>query len=106
MGTMQRLFELMNEQNASDLFLSVGSPIHIKVQGTLVPVNQQILDVKNIRALLEEILKPEDFQTLHDTHELNTGVGAAGIGRFRVSVFQQRSTLSAVLRYVRNEIPQ
>lgn len=105
MGTMQRLFQLMDEKNASDMFMAVGSPINIKVHGNLVPVNQQILDVKSIRMLLEEILKEEDFQRLEETHELNTAVGAPGIGRFRLSVFYQRSTLSAVLRFVRNEIP-
>ncbi|MBX9847708.1 MAG: type IV pili twitching motility protein PilT, partial [Rhodocyclaceae bacterium] len=87
---MQRLFQLMSEKNASDMFMAVGSPINIKIQGVLVPVNQQVLDVASIRTLLEEIVKPDEFKTLAETRELNTAVGAPGIGRFRVSVFYQR----------------
>lgn len=105
MGTMQRLFQLMSDKKASDMFLAVGSPIQIKINGTLVPVNQQIMDSATIRGLLDEILKPADFETLQTTQELNTGVGAPGIGRFRVSAFYQRSTISAVLRFIQNEIP-
>ena len=106
MGTMQRLFQLMSEKKASDMFMAVGSPINIKIQGTLVPVNQQVMDVNTIRTLLEEIVKPEEFQTLAETKELNTAVGAPGIGRFRVSVFYQRGAISAVLRFIQNEIPE
>lgn len=106
MGTMQRLFQLMSEKKASDMFMAVGSPINIKIQGTLVPVNQQVLDVATIRTLLEEIIKPDDFVTLAETQELNTAVGAPGIGRFRVSVFYQRGAISAVLRFIQNEIPE
>jgi twitching motility protein PilU len=106
MGTMQRLFQLMSEKKASDMFMAVGSPINVKIQGTLVPVNQQVMDVATIRTLLEEILKPEEFETLVSTQELNTAVGAPGIGRFRVSVFFQRGAISAVLRFIQNEIPE
>ncbi|MBY0340543.1 MAG: PilT/PilU family type 4a pilus ATPase [Rhodocyclaceae bacterium] len=103
---MQRLFQLMSEKKASDMFMAVGSPINIKIQGTLVPINQQVMDVSTIRTLLEEIIKPEEFQTLAETQELNTAVGAPGIGRFRVSVFYQRGAISAVLRFIQNEIPE
>ena len=106
MGTMQRLFQLMSEKKASDMFMAVGSPINIKIQGTLVPINQQVMDVNGIRTLLEEIIKPDDFAVLAETQELNTAVGAPGIGRFRVSVFYQRGAISAVLRFIQNEIPE
>jgi twitching motility protein PilU len=103
---MQRLFQLMSEKNASDMFMAVGSPINIKIQGMLVPINQQVLDVSTIRSLLEEIIKPEELELLAKTQELNTAVGAPGIGRFRVSAFYQRSAVSVVLRFIQNEIPQ
>ena len=93
MGTMQRLFQLMSEKKASDMFMAVGSPINIKIEGTLVPINQQVMDAATIRSLLEEILKPEDFETLQQTQELNTGVGAPGIGRFDEWVENQTQQL-------------
>jgi len=105
MGTMQRLFQLMSEKKSSDMFMAVGSPINIKIEGVLVPINQQVMDVATIRTLLEEIIKPQEFETLAETRELNTAVGVPGIGRFRVSVFYQRGALSAVLRFIQNEIP-
>ena len=49
---MDRLFQLMKEKSASDMFFAVNSPVHIKINGTMVPINQQKLDNANILALL------------------------------------------------------
>ncbi len=102
---MERLFRLMHEKKASDMFMSVGSPIHIKITGTSVPVNQQNMDNAMILALLSEILSKSDLDMLAAEHELNTGVGVKDIGRFRLSAFHQRGSVSCVVRFVQNEIP-
>jgi twitching motility protein PilU len=39
------------------------------------------------------------------TNELNMGVSLSGVGRFRLSAFRQRGSVSAVFRYVPGEIP-
>jgi twitching motility protein PilU len=44
MSAMKRLFQVMAEKKASDIFLSVGSPINIKINGVAVPVNQTVLN--------------------------------------------------------------
>ncbi|TRZ69415.1 MAG: type IV pili twitching motility protein PilT, partial [Rhodocyclaceae bacterium] len=41
---MQRLFQLMAEKSASDIFVSVGAPINIKINGQAMPINQQVMD--------------------------------------------------------------
>jgi twitching motility protein PilU len=102
---MDRLFQLMKEKEASDMFLAINSPIHLKINGNLVPINQQKLDAANILALLSEIVSAEDIETLQREHELNTGISAAGIGRFRLSAFRQRGNFSAVLRFIPSQIP-
>src|SRR5205814_1622307 len=56
MSAMKRLFQLMAEKKASDICLSVKSPINIKINGTAVPVNQQPLESNSILALLYEVL--------------------------------------------------
>ena len=41
---MDKLLELMAEKRASDLFITVGSPIQLKLNGVTVPVNQNRLE--------------------------------------------------------------
>jgi len=102
---MDRLFQLMKEKNASDMFFAVNSPVHIKINGNLIPINQQKLEPENIHALLAEICSAEQLDELSATNELNMGVSVPNLGRFRLSAFKQRGTISAVFRFVPATIP-
>lgn len=102
---MQRLFKLMQDKHASDMFFAINSPIHLKIDGELIPVNDQKLEWTGIKALLSEVVSEKDMQVLAKENELNIGLPAPGIGRFRLSAFCQRGTISAVFRYIPNTIP-
>jgi len=102
---MERLFQLMKEKNASDMFFAVNSPVHIKINGNLIPINQNKLEPENIRLLLSEIASPEQMEELERDNELNMGISVANLGRFRLSAFRQRGSISAVFRFVPATIP-
>ena len=102
---MDRLFLLMKEKKASDMFLAINSPIHLKVNGHLVPINQQKMDNATILALLAEMVSASRLQELERDNELNMGIPVQGVGSFRLSAFRQRGSISAVLRYIPSNIP-
>ncbi|MVW62798.1 PilT/PilU family type 4a pilus ATPase [Massilia sp. NEAU-DD11] len=102
---MERLFQLMKEKNASDMFFAVNSPVHIKINGNLIPINQNKLEPDNIRVLLAEIASPEQMDELDRENELNMGISVPNLGRFRLSAFRQRGSISAVFRFVPATIP-
>jgi len=103
---LERLFQLMAEKNASDLFLSAGSPITIKINGVCVPINQERMQQQAVVALLTERLSDAQFRELERSRELNIGLPVQGVGSFRLSAFLQRGSVSAVVRYIPNDIPQ
>ncbi|MDY0963915.1 PilT/PilU family type 4a pilus ATPase [Massilia sp. CFBP9026] len=102
---MDRLFQLMKEKNASDMFFAVNSPVHIKINGALIPINQHRLEPENILSLLSEVATPEQLLELERDNELNMGVSVPNLGRFRLSAFRQRGSISAVFRFVPADIP-
>ncbi|QNA89625.1 PilT/PilU family type 4a pilus ATPase [Massilia sp. Dwa41.01b] len=102
---MDRLFQLMKEKNASDMFFAVNSPVHIKINGNLIPINQNKLFQDNIASLLAEVTTPEQREELERTHELNMGISVPNLGRVRMSAFLQRGSISAVFRFVPATIP-
>ena len=103
---MERLFQLMKDKKASDLFMTVNSPIHIKINGHLLPVNQQKMDNATIKALLSEVASARQIEELEEKNELNMGIPVEGLGSFRLSAFRQRGSLSAVFRYIPGDIPR
>jgi twitching motility protein PilU len=102
---MDRLFQLMKEKNASDMFFAVNSPVHLKINGNLIPINQNRLEPENIQSLLAEIASPDQMAELERDNELNMGISVPNLGRFRLSAFRQRGSISAVFRFVPANIP-
>jgi twitching motility protein PilU len=102
---MKRLLELMAEKKASDIFVSVGAPISIKINGVTMPINQQIVTPDAVRALMAEILNERQLREFTEEWELNTSYPMPGLGSFRVSCFIQRTTPAMVVRYIPGDIP-
>lgn len=100
-----KLFVLMSEKKASDIFISAGAPIHIKVQGHTMPINQQIMDPSMIRKMVEELVTPEQLERFDKDRELNVSRGARNIGNFRINIFWQRNSIAVVVRFIQGDIP-
>jgi twitching motility protein PilU len=103
---MDRLFLLMRDKKASDLFMAVNSPIQLKINGQLVPVNQQKMDNASITSLLSEVVATKYLDELERENELNMGIPVKDVGSFRLSAFRQRGSISAVFRYIPSEVPE
>ncbi len=101
-----KLFQLMAEKQASDIFVSCGAPIHIKIQGTAVPINQQVMDAETIQRMAYEMLTPEQIKSFETEKEINLSFGIRDIGNFRVNMFWQRGTIAIVVRFIQGEIPK
>jgi len=105
MSAMKRLFQLMSEKKASDLFVSVGAPINIKIEGVAMPVNQTIMSPDTVKQLLYEVLSERQIRDFEEDMELNTAVTLDGVGSFRISAFRQKGSPAVVVRYIPGSIP-
>ncbi|MBN8441731.1 MAG: PilT/PilU family type 4a pilus ATPase [Thauera sp.] len=99
------LFQLMADKQASDLFITAGAPIHIKIQGHTMPINQQVMDPPMIQRMLAEALTPEQMDRYKSDREINLSFGRREIGNFRLNAFWQRNSMAAVIRFIQNDIP-
>jgi carbonic anhydrase/acetyltransferase-like protein (isoleucine patch superfamily) len=64
---IDKLFALMAEKKASDIFITVGTPIHIKIDGNTVPINQQAMDPTMIHRMAYEMMTPEQVERFETT---------------------------------------
>ena len=105
MPAMKRLFQVMADKKASDIFISVGAPINIKLQGVAMPVNQTVMTAQTVQQLLYEVLNERQIKEYEEEMELNTAVALDGVGTFRISAFRQKGAPSVVVRYIPNSVP-
>ncbi len=105
MAILEKLFRLMAEKNASDIFVSAGAPITIKINGIAAPVNPQILSAEEAKKICYEILKPHQIERFEKELELNLSFPIAGVGNFRVNMMRQKSSVASVVRYISTSVP-
>ena len=100
-----KLFQLMAEKQASDLFISAGAPIHIKIQGTTLPINQQVMEPSMIQRMGYELMGAEQIAQFESAKEMNLSFGRRDLGNFRVNLFWQRNSVAIVVRFIQGDIP-
>ncbi len=99
------LLKLMAEKGASDLFISAGAPISIKILDTIMPVNQTVIDGNLTSKIAEELMDEKQTEAFEKEWEMNFSHVLPEIGRFRVNVFRQRGHVGLVVRYLRSGTP-
>jgi len=102
---IEKLLQLMSEKKASDIFISAGSPLSIKINGTIMPVNPAPMDAEQTKKIAFEMLTPRQIETFEKDRELNFAKPMPGIGNFRVNMFWQKGAVSVVIRFVTGDIP-
>lgn len=104
MAEIDKLFNIMVSQGASDMHLSSGSPPLLRVHGKMVPLNHPELKNEAVQALVFEILSEKQKRQFIENWELDCSYHIESLARFRVNVFMQRRGLAAVFRVIPTEI--
>jgi twitching motility protein PilT len=93
------------ENKASDLHLKVGNYPYLRVDGELRPLTQYTrISSEDMLNMAFSMMTNRQKQKFKENAELDMAYGVAGLGRFRVNVFQQRGNVGMVLRVIPTKI--
>ena len=92
---------MLVERNGSDLHLKVGTPPKIRESGALLPLEREHLSHDEMEAIGAAIVPPDRVERFEAAGEIDFAYSLPGVGRFRVNVFRQRGSVSAVARTLR-----
>lgn len=100
------LLRMAVSKGSSDLHLKVNSLPHVRINGELIPLgNFEKLTGEDTVVLAFSIMNNRQKQRFKEQLEIDLAYGVAGLGRFRVNIFQQRGTVSLVFRVIPTHIP-
>jgi twitching motility protein PilU len=103
---MHDLLRAMVSKKASDLFITVGFPPAIKLDGKMTPVASQALTAQHTAELARGIMNDKQAGEFEATKECNFAINPGDIGRFRVNAFMQQGRVGMVLRTINTSIPK
>ena len=99
------LLRIAMERRASDLHLKVGNYPHLRIDGELTPLTDQPrVSAEDMLTMAFSMMSARQKQKFKETTEIDMAYGVAGLGRFRVNVFQQRGNVGLVLRVIPTKI--
>ncbi|MDO8603399.1 MAG: type IV pilus twitching motility protein PilT [Candidatus Omnitrophota bacterium] len=86
------------QKGASDVHLSAGTMPHMRMDGSLLPLDGEALDGPSVKALVHSILTNDQKSSFERDKELDFAFTIEGVSRFRVNVFFQRGFVGAAIR--------
>ena len=101
---IDNLLKLMVDRRASDLHISSGSTIQLRIDEKLVSIDDRILSEAESRDLSYSVLSEDQIKKFERDLELDMAFGVKGLGRFRTNVFQQRGTTCCAVRLIPYDI--
>lgn len=102
------ILKMAANKQAADIFIVSGAAISYKAQGRLYRIDSVPLTPEDARNLVQQIYRLAGVEMDENSmpeREKDFSISVAGIGRFRANIYKQRSSYSAVLRYVPFELP-
>jgi twitching motility protein PilT len=103
--SLDQLLAIAFQRGASDIILVAGSPVTLRVNGSLTPEAGPPLSAEVIRDLLLPLLTPDQQKDLQEAKCLDFCFVRASIGRFRANFHHQRGTLAAAIRLLPEQVP-
>jgi len=97
---IEELLQIMVQRGGSDLHVTAGSPPKIRIDGSLVSTEHDLLPPDITKKIVYSVLTAEQIAKFERELELDVSFGIDGLGRFRTNVFQQRGAVGAVFRVI------
>jgi len=101
---MSDLLQLVVDEGASDLHVSVGAPPILRIHGRLHPLDADSLRPEDTERLMKSITSEEHQVRVREKGGTDFGFGFGDQARFRVSVFRQKGNYGIVLRQIPNTL--
>jgi twitching motility protein PilT len=101
---LNQLLSYSIDSGASDLHLSVGSIPMVRINGTMKPLNLDVLHQDDIEKMLPEVMDKDQMAIFKEQKEIDFSAKLEGKGRFRVNFFNQINGLAAVFRTIPDTI--
>ncbi|OMF21449.1 type IV pili twitching motility protein PilT [Paenibacillus sp. FSL H8-0548] len=101
----EELLYLAHSKQASDIHITVNSPVIFRIHGELRPINDTLLKPNDTLELAKQFMTEERYETLQQNGDVDFSYGVAGLARFRINAYKQRGSVGLAIRIVPSVIP-
>jgi twitching motility protein PilT len=99
------LLQYLGQSKASDMLLSAGAPPSLKISNEVRRLSMTPLTPDDCESYARELLSTEEWERFSESNDIGIAVTYPSIGRFRVNIFRQRSSIAIAIRSLPENIP-
>jgi twitching motility protein PilT len=103
--TIEDVLTVAKQNNASDIHLSPGNPLMLRVDGELKAATDTKFLPTEVESIIRPLMSENEVAELKKSGELDFAFSVSGFSRIRANVFRQRGTYAAALRVLSYEVP-
>ncbi|MCR4655862.1 MAG: PilT/PilU family type 4a pilus ATPase [Lachnospiraceae bacterium] len=105
MQDFNAVLKMAASEGASDIHLSIGCPVSLRVDGRLKKSDEIIFGPEDMEGLLALFLTGEMALKLKERGELTVVYPVEGLGNFRISIYKKNGTLASAIRIFPEKAP-
>jgi twitching motility protein PilT len=90
---VEQLLRTAHAKQASDIHITVNSPILFRIHGELCPAFDEVLKPQDTLAIARQLMNDERYKTLLRDGDIDFSHGIAGLARFRINAYKQRGSV-------------
>ncbi|MBI4563620.1 MAG: PilT/PilU family type 4a pilus ATPase [Planctomycetes bacterium] len=102
---LTNIFATVVKEDASDLFLKVGSPPSLRVMGRVVSTGEPLITEEIMLEFFNQVTDDYNKKRFSERGEVDASYEIYGVGRFRANIFRQRGYIGMVFRHIHSKIP-
>jgi twitching motility protein PilT len=104
MPSIDKFFQVLVSEGASDLHLGEGQPPKIRRHGDVMPIREEIITRQEAASLLSEICGPKSWALFEERGDLDFAYEMDANSRFRCNYLKQTNGYGAVFRLIPTRI--
>ncbi len=104
--SINKIMDIAIERNASDIQVSVGYPVMIRIDGSLIAVNDNVVSPVNAEELIMPVLSEQKKELLEVNREVDLAYSPLqnAEARFRINAYYSKGNLTAAFRLIPSKI--
>ncbi|MDQ7773596.1 MAG: PilT/PilU family type 4a pilus ATPase [Elusimicrobiales bacterium] len=102
---LKLLLKVMVQNKASDTHIRADSPVFLRINGVMTPVNGSNMTAAEVEAMIKPLFNERHKRIFEQMNEVDFSQDGGELGRFRFNAFMQKGKMCVAIRHIPRTIP-
>ncbi len=102
---INKILSEATKMGASDVHLAVGNPATVRIDGELIPIDDELLTPEDTETFAKYLIGPQKYHDFQENGHIDISYRIHEVGSFRINVFRYSGFTGLACRIISDKIP-